>query len=179
MLGRDIGELAGIGRIGLAVGDDRGALIAAGDVVIDFTTPAATAAHAALAAELGKAIVIGTTGLDPAQTEAVRRRGQARADRLGAEYEPRRSTCCSGWSRRSARRLGDDWDIEILEMHHRHKVDAPSGTALALGRAAAAGRGIDLAARSSASATASPARADRRYRLRRIARRRRRSATTM
>ena len=110
------------------------------DVVLDFTSPEATAAaHAALAARLGTAMVIGTTGLDPEQGERVRQAARQSADRMGAEYEPRGQRAVERLVEEVARRLGADWDVEILEMHHRGKVDAPSGTALALGRAAAAG----------------------------------------
>lgn len=147
VLGRDIGELAGSGPVGLVASADTGALFTAADVVIDFTSPAAAAAHAALAAQHGKALVLGTTGLDPAQTTAV----TAAAKRTPIVWAPNMSpavTLLQGLVQEAARRLGEDYDIEVLEMHHRHKVDAPSGTALALGRAAAEGRAIDLAARS-------------------------------
>ena len=135
----DIGELAGIGRTGISVGDNAEKLIRDSDVVIDFTAPAATAANVALAARLGKAMVIGTTGLSPEQSEAVR---QA-ARNVAIVWAPNMSLGVNlllGLVEEVARRLGPDWDIEIMEMHHRGKVDAPSGTALALGRAAAAGR---------------------------------------
>jgi 4-hydroxy-tetrahydrodipicolinate reductase len=147
IVGRDLGELAGSGPLGLAASADAGALFAAADVVIDFTAPAAAAAHAALAAQHGKALILGTTGLDPAQARAV----EAAAKRVPIVWAPNMSpavTLLAGLVQEAARRLGEDYDIEVLEMHHRHKVDAPSGTALALGRAAAEGRGIDLAARS-------------------------------
>jgi len=147
VLGRDIGELAGSGPVGLVASGDAGALFAAADVVIDFTAPAAAAAHAALAAHHGKALVLGTTGLDPAQTKTV----GAAAQRVPIVWAPNMSpavTLLQGLVQEAARRLGEDYDIEVLEMHHRHKVDAPSGTALALGRAAAEGRRVDLAARS-------------------------------
>lgn len=142
-IGRDIGELAGIGALGLTVGSDRAALFAASDVVIDFTVPAASVAHAALAASHGRGLVIGTTGLDVAQTQAVK---QA-ARQVPIMWAPNMSlavTLLTNLVEDVARRLGPDYDIEILEMHHRDKTDAPSGTALALGRAAAAGRGVDL-----------------------------------
>jgi 4-hydroxy-tetrahydrodipicolinate reductase len=138
---QDIGELAGIGRIGLPVGEAAEKVIGGSDVVIEFTTPAATAAHAALAAKLGKPMVIGTTGLATDQGEAVR---QA-AREIPIVWAPNMSLGINlllGVVEDIARRLGPDWDVEIMEMHHRGKVDAPSGTALALGRAAAAGRGV-------------------------------------
>jgi 4-hydroxy-tetrahydrodipicolinate reductase len=142
-VGRDLGELAGIEPLGLEAGSDRAALFAASDVVIDFTVPSATVAHAALASEGGKALVIGTTGLDPAQSAAVT---QA-ARRTPIFWAPNMSvavTLLADLVEKVAQRLPPDYDIEILEMHHRHKVDAPSGTALALGHAAAAGREVQL-----------------------------------
>jgi 4-hydroxy-tetrahydrodipicolinate reductase len=138
---QDIGELAGIGRLGITAGDDVEKLMHDSDVVIDFTTPAATATHAAQAAGLGKAMVIGTTGLSVEESEGVR---QA-ARRIPVVWAPNMSLGINlllGVVEQIARSLGPDWDVEIIEMHHRGKVDAPSGTALALGRAAAAGRGV-------------------------------------
>lgn len=143
LIGRDLGELAGIGVVGLSVTADRPSLFAASDVVIDFTTPAASIAHAELAAALGKALVIGTTGLDKEQEAAL----VEAAERTSIVWAPNMSLGVNlllGLVEQVAARLGEDFDIEIVEMHHRHKVDAPSGTALALGRAAAAGRAIDL-----------------------------------
>jgi 4-hydroxy-tetrahydrodipicolinate reductase len=142
-VGRDLGELALIEPLGLEAGSDRATLFADSDVVIDFTVPSATVAHAALASEGGKALVIGTTGLDPAQSAAV---AQA-ARRAPIFWAPNMSvavTLLTDLVEKVAQRLGPDYDIEIIEMHHRHKVDAPSGTALALGRAAAAGREVKL-----------------------------------
>jgi 4-hydroxy-tetrahydrodipicolinate reductase len=142
-IGRDLGELAGLPPLGLAAGADRAALFAASEVVIDFTVPAATVAHAALAAEHGRALVIGTTGLDASESAAV---AQA-ARRVPIFWAPNMSpavTLLTDLVESVARRLGPEYDIEILEMHHRHKIDAPSGTALALGKAAAAGRGVVL-----------------------------------
>jgi len=141
-LGRDLGELAGLGRLGLAVGTDAGVLFAASDAVLDFTAPEATVGHARLAAATGKALVAGTTGLDKAQeaavVEAARRCAVVRAANMSVGVN-----LLLALTRQVAATLGPDFDIEIVEMHHRHKVDAPSGTALALGRAAAAGRGVE------------------------------------
>ncbi len=140
---QDIGELAGIGRIGIPVGEAVDKLIRDSDVVLEFTSPAATVEHAALAAGLGKAMVIGTTGLSPQQGEAVRRA----ARNVPIVWAPNMSLGVNvllSVVEEVARRLGPDWDVEIMEMHHRGKVDAPSGTALALGRAVAAGRGVSL-----------------------------------
>ena len=138
---QDIGELAGIGRLGISVGDDAEKLIRDSDVVIEFTTPAATAAHAAQAAGLGKPIVIGTTGLSAEEDAAVRQAGR----RVPIVWAPNMSLGINlllGVVEEVARRLSPDWDVEIMELHHRGKVDAPSGTALALGRAVAAGRKV-------------------------------------
>jgi len=142
-VGADLGELAGIGRIGLVAGNAPGKLIGDSDVVIEFSTPAASASHAALAAEQGTPMVIGTTGLSAAESTTLREAAKdipivwAANTSLGINL-------LLGLVEQVAARLGPDWDIEILEMHHRGKVDAPSGTALALGRAAAAGRGTSL-----------------------------------
>src|SRR5438874_6880530 len=140
---QDIGELAGIGRIGIPIGETVEKLIRDSDVVLEFTSPQATAEHAELAASLGTAMVIGTTGLGPEQGDRVR---QA-ARRIPIVWAPNMSLGVNvllSVVEEVARRLGPDWDVEIMEMHHRGKVDAPSGTALALGRAAAAGRGVEL-----------------------------------
>jgi 4-hydroxy-tetrahydrodipicolinate reductase len=147
LLGQDIGTLAGIGPIGLSATAERGDVFAASEVVIDFTMPAASVAHAQFAAAHRKALVIGTTGFDDAQTAAI----EAAAQSVPIVWAPNMSLAVNllfGLVEQVAARLGEDYDIEILEMHHRHKVDAPSGTALALGAAAARGRGIDIESRS-------------------------------
>ncbi|MGH6981843.1 MAG: 4-hydroxy-tetrahydrodipicolinate reductase [Stellaceae bacterium] len=142
-LGRDLGELANIGAIGVKADDDPAALFAAADVVIDFSTPEAAIVSARLAAKDKKPLLLGTTGLSAAQGDAIR----AAAKTVPIVWPPNTSlgvTLMLAMVEDAARRLGLDWDIEIVEMHHKHKVDAPSGTALALGQAAAAGRNIDL-----------------------------------
>ncbi len=142
-LGADIGVLAGLDPAGVAVGDDPRALFEACEAVLEFTTPEATVRHAALAAECGAIHVVGTTGLDDAQRAAL----AEAAGRTAIVWAPNMSLGVNlllGVARMVARALDPDYDIEIVEMHHRHKVDAPSGTALALGRAAAEGRGVDL-----------------------------------
>lgn len=142
-IGRDAGEAAGIGALGVAIGDDARAVFSASDTVIEFSLPAPTTEHAALAAETGVAHVIGTTGLDAAQEGALRRAAKTAA----VVHAPNMSLAVNilfALTRQVSRLLDDQFDIEIVEMHHRHKVDAPSGTALGLGRAAAAGRGVDL-----------------------------------
>ncbi len=146
-VGRDLGELAGIGAIGVAASDDPAVLFRLADVVVDFSTPEAAAVSARAAAASQKPLLLGTTGLDPEQGEAVR----AAAKIVPIVWPPNTSlgiTLLLAMVEDAARRLGPEWDIEIVEMHHKHKVDAPSGTALALGQAAATGRGVDLVANS-------------------------------
>ena len=142
-LGRDPGQLAGLGKTGLAVGDDAAALFAISDAVIDFSTPAATTEHAALAADSGTVLIVGTTGLEDAHRQALGRASEKCALVQAANMSAGVNLLL-GLTKRVAGILGDDYDIEIVEMHHRHKVDAPSGTALSLGAAAAQGRGVDL-----------------------------------
>nr|WP_167332431.1 4-hydroxy-tetrahydrodipicolinate reductase [Mesorhizobium metallidurans] len=144
-LGKDAGELAGIGVINVAIGDDPLPAFAKADGVLDFTTPAATVEFAGYAAQARIVHVIGTTGCsadDNARIAAAARHAtivKSGNMSLGVNL-------LAVLVEQAARALdADDFDIEILEMHHRHKVDAPSGTALLLGEAAAAGRGIALA----------------------------------
>jgi 4-hydroxy-tetrahydrodipicolinate reductase len=142
--GEDLGLLAGHGSLGMTLNTDAAALIQSADVVIEFSAPAATAAHVALAAGYGTGHVIGTTGLSAEQEQAVRDAARSTAI-LRAANMSLGINLLLGVTEQVARALGSDaFDIEILEMHHRHKLDAPSGTALALGQAAARGRGIDL-----------------------------------
>ena len=142
-VGRDVGALAGPGSGGGVVVDNAGALFAASDVVIDFTTPQSTLANAALAAESGKGLVVGTTGLS-SEERAVLGEAARTAPIVFAANMSLGINLLLGITRRVAAALDDDFDIEIVEMHHRHKVDAPSGTALALAEAAARGRGVVL-----------------------------------
>jgi 4-hydroxy-tetrahydrodipicolinate reductase len=144
VLGQDIGVVAGGDPIGLKATADAVALIEAADAVIEFSTPEATVEHATLAAEHGTAHVVGTTGLSEREASRLH---QA-AERVPILWAPNMSLGVNvmlGLAEQVARALGPEaFDIEILEMHHRHKADAPSGTALALGEAAARGRGISL-----------------------------------
>ncbi len=140
-LGADLGVVAGGQPSGLTVGDDPAALFEAADTVIDFTRPAATLAHAALAAKHGKALVVGTTGLADADMKKLDE-AAAGAVIVQAGNMSLGVNLLLGLVKQAAQALGPDYDIEVVEMHHRHKVDAPSGTALMLGRAAAEGRGI-------------------------------------
>jgi 4-hydroxy-tetrahydrodipicolinate reductase len=144
-LGQDLGALAGADPLGMPASEDPEALIATADVVIEFSAPAATAAHAALVAAHGTGHVIGTTGLGETQERAIRDAARRTAIMRAANMSLGVNLLL-GLTEQVARALGPDaFDIEILEMHHKHKVDAPSGTALALGEAAARGRGVKLA----------------------------------
>jgi 4-hydroxy-tetrahydrodipicolinate reductase len=141
--GQDAGLVAGIGALGVAIAGDPAPALADCDAILDFTAPAATIAHAGLAARAGIVHVIGTTGLSPADEEKLRASAHhARIVRSGNMSLG--VNLLAGLVRRAAVALGPEFDIEILEMHHRHKVDAPSGTALLLGEAAASGRGVAL-----------------------------------
>ncbi|MGE3142794.1 MAG: 4-hydroxy-tetrahydrodipicolinate reductase [Hyphomonadaceae bacterium] len=145
-LGQDVGALAGIGPIGVALTDKSAEAALTADVWIDFTAPEATiAALEAMGGAQVRAAIIGTTGFSAAQEAQLSKA----AERLAIVRSGNFSlgvTLLAALTRQAAQRLGVDWDIEILEMHHRHKADAPSGTALLLGEAAAAGRGDDLKA---------------------------------
>jgi 4-hydroxy-tetrahydrodipicolinate reductase len=143
VLGRDLGALAGGEPLGIIIGDNPEPLFEQADVVVDFTSPSATAQHATLAAKTGTAHVIGTTGLDSDQMGAISRAAQ-RVPIVLASNMSLGVNLLEQVVEEIARILDTDWDIEIVEMHHRHKVDAPSGTALMLGRAAAEGRGVNL-----------------------------------
>ncbi|HTH96686.1 MAG TPA: 4-hydroxy-tetrahydrodipicolinate reductase [Stellaceae bacterium] len=140
---QDLGLLAGGAPLGLTVTNDVEALFRASDVVIDFTVPGASVAHADLAAKLGKGLVIGTTGLSGQEMAAVEK-AAAHSPVVWAPNMSLGVNLLLGLVEQVAGMLKDDWDIEIVEMHHRNKVDAPSGTALGLGRAAAKGRGVEL-----------------------------------
>lgn len=142
-LDRDLGELAGVGGLGLKLTDDTPALLARSEVAIDFTRPEATLANAALCAEAGVGQVIGTTGLD-AEQKAELERLAGRTPILFAPNMSQGVTLLLSLVEQVARALDPSYDIEVVEMHHRMKVDAPSGTALGLGEAAARGRGRPL-----------------------------------
>ena len=142
-IGCDAGELAGLGRNGVKVTSDVAPLLKEADGLIEFTIPAATAAFAALTAAAGLVHVIGTTG-HSAQEEASIEKAARRARIVKSGNMSLGVNLLAALVKRVAETLDDAYDIEILEMHHNKKIDAPSGTALMLGRAAAAGRGIDL-----------------------------------
>lgn len=143
-IGRDVGEAMGGAALGVIVTDDAQAAFGSAQAVIDFTAPAATVGFAALAAQAGIVHIIGTTGMEaddiaklaPAARDAVIVRAGNMS--LGVNLLTR-------LTQKVAAALDEDWDIEVVEAHHRMKVDAPSGTALMLGEAAAAGRGVALA----------------------------------
>jgi 4-hydroxy-tetrahydrodipicolinate reductase len=143
-IGRDAGER--FGRVsGAVVTADVEAALRTADVLIDFTRPLGTLAHAAACARHGVAAVVGTTGLDAAQQHAL----AAHARAVPIVFAPNMSVgvvVLADLVERAARALGPAFDVEVIEMHHKLKVDAPSGTALQLGQAAAAGAGIDFAA---------------------------------
>lgn len=142
-IGQDIGVCLGGQPVGVAVSDDPVALFATARAVIDFTAPAATVEFAALAAQARAVHVIGTTGLEPAHLEkiaaAARHATIIRAGNMSLGVN-----LLVQLTKKVAAALDIEWDIEIIEAHHRHKVDAPSGTALMLGEAAAEGRGVAL-----------------------------------
>jgi len=142
LIGRDAGELAGTGSCGVTIVDEMAALPPA-DVLIDFTTPEASLAHARYVAGNGLAIVIGTTGHTPAQLRELYDILDSSPVVMAANFSVGVNLALRLIGQ-AARVLGEDYDAEIFEAHHRHKQDAPSGTALAMGRALAAGRGVDL-----------------------------------
>jgi 4-hydroxy-tetrahydrodipicolinate reductase len=142
-VGQDLGELAGVGEIGVSVTDAPLELFTEIDAILDFTSPKASVEYAGLAAQARIVHVLGTTGLgqeDEVKIEAASRHAvivKAGNMSLGVNL-------LMALTKQVAQALDADYDVEIVEMHHRHKVDAPSGTALMLGEAAAEGRGIDL-----------------------------------
>ena len=142
LIGVDAGELAGIGRNNVAV---EASLETADtfDVLIDFSIPAVTAANAKFCAEHGKKMVIGTTGLNAEQLEQVQGASRSNALCMASNYATGVNLVFK-LAELAASVLGDDVDIEISEAHHRHKIDAPSGTALSLGESVAGALGRDL-----------------------------------
>jgi 4-hydroxy-tetrahydrodipicolinate reductase len=147
VIGRDAGELAGLGPNGVKVGSDVASVLKDADGLIEFVIPAATLAFAELTAAAGKVHIIGTTG-HSAEEEAVIAKAANRATIVKSGNMSLGVNLLAALTKRVAQTLNEDYDIEIFEMHHNKKIDAPSGTALMLGRAAAAGRGVDLSARS-------------------------------
>jgi len=143
LIGVDAGDLAGVGTLGVSVTGALSEVMDDFDVLIDFTAPAATMAHLELCRAAGKQMVIGTTGL----SDEEKQRLDAAAQDIGIMFAPNMSVgvnLCFKLLDLAARVMGDDADIEIIEAHHRHKVDAPSGTALRMGEVVADALGRDL-----------------------------------
>ena len=143
LLGSDAGDLAGIGKLGVIVGADLAAVSDAFDVLIDFTRPESTLANLEICRQAGRRMVIGTTGFTDEQKVQI----AAAAQDIGIVFAPNMSVgvnLCLKLLDTAARVLGDDVDIEVIEAHHRHKVDAPSGTALRMGEVVADALGRDL-----------------------------------
>lgn len=143
MIGQDIGVVIGVQPVGVSVNDDLKKVINYGDVVIDFTVPDATLEHVRVAAEGKKPIVIGTTGLNSAQIGDIEKFSAV----IPVVLAPNMSLGVNVLFKlvgEVSKTLGGDYDIEIVEMHHRFKVDAPSGTALKLAELAAKGLGVKL-----------------------------------
>ena len=144
LLGKDAGVLAGLPENGVKLSADLWALSANADGILDFTVPGATIANVAIAAERGLVHVIGTTGLSGSDM-AVIKSVTSRAIVVQSGNMSLGVNLLAALVKRVAQSLDESFDIEIVEMHHKAKIDAPSGTALMLGEAAAAGRGVDLA----------------------------------
>src|SRR2546423_8566977 len=147
LLGKDAGMLAGLPANGIGLSADLWTMSANADGILDFTVPGATIANVAIAAQRGLVHIIGTTGLS-ASDDAVIKSVTSRATVVKSGNMSLGINLLAALVKRVAQSLDDAFDIEILEMHHRAKIDAPSGTALLLGEAAAAGRGVDLHTRS-------------------------------
>lgn len=144
LIGADAGELAGVGAAGVRLGDDLAAVADEFDTLIDFSVPAATLANLEVCRRHGRAMVIGTTGIDP---DGVARIREAAAE-IPILFAPNMSVGVNlafRLAELAAEVLGDEVDVEIVEAHHRHKIDAPSGTALRLGEGIARALGRDLA----------------------------------
>ncbi len=145
LIGADVGELIGLGKSGVQLVGKLEDAVQDFDTLIDFTAPSATLANAKLCAEHGKKMVIGTTGIDDSGKAVL----QQAAENTAIMWAPNMSVgvnLCFALLDIAARVLGDDVDIEVLEAHHKHKVDAPSGTALRMGEVVADALGRDLAA---------------------------------
>lgn len=143
-LGRDAGQLAGVGEIGCPLADDLAATLGAGDVVIDFSALPAALEHAAAAAAAGKSLVVGITGLSPEEQRKLREA----AGGIACVFSPNMSVGVNLLFRlvgETAEALGDAYDVEIVEAHHRLKKDAPSGTAKKIAEIAASALRRDLA----------------------------------
>ncbi|MDF2181260.1 4-hydroxy-tetrahydrodipicolinate reductase [Neptuniibacter sp. CAU 1671] len=144
LVGADAGEVAGVGKLGVALVDSLAAVVNDFDVLIDFTAPEVTLNNVAFCAEQGKKVVVGTTGLSDAQKAEL----QELSAKTAIMFAPNMSVgvnLCFKLLEIAAKALGnDDYDIEVIEAHHRHKVDSPSGTALRMGEVVADALGRDL-----------------------------------
>jgi len=136
LVGADAGEVAGVGKIGVTLAASVGDVLNDFDVLIDFTTPAATLANIEACAAAGKAMVIGTTGFDAEQKAQFEQGIQDIAVCFASNFSTGVNLCFKLLDM-AAKIVGDDSDIEIVEAHHRHKVDAPSGTAISMGEVVA------------------------------------------
>ncbi|WP_296221111.1 4-hydroxy-tetrahydrodipicolinate reductase [Pseudomonas sp. UBA2684] len=143
LVGADAGELAAVGKIGVSLSGDLGAVLDRFDVLIDFTHPSVTLKNLEICRQAGKAMVIGTTGFSPEEKQLLADAGKQIPIVFAANFSVGVNLCLKLLDT-AARVLGDDVDIEIIEAHHRHKVDAPSGTALRMGEVVANALGRDL-----------------------------------
>ena len=143
LIGADAGELAAQGKIGVTLAGDLNAVLDQFDVLIDFTHPSVTLKNLEICRRAGKAMVIGTTGFSPEERQQLEAAAQEIPIVFAANYSVGVNLCLKLLDT-AARVLGDDVDIEIIEAHHRHKVDAPSGTALRMGEVVANALGRDL-----------------------------------
>src|SRR5437016_10339780 len=142
-LGRDAGELAGVGRLGVAVGGDPAAVVTRDRVLVEFSVPEASLEHLRLVARAGARAVIGTTGFSAAQRDEIATLARQAAI-LVAPNMSVAVTLAFSLLRTMAKALGDDYDVEITEVHHRYKKDAPSGTAVRMAEIVAEALGRDL-----------------------------------
>ena len=138
LVGADAGELAGLGKNGVVIVDELSQVLNDFDVLIDFTAPAATVANARVCAGAGKKMIIGTTGCTEADKAAIAEAASKTAICMASNFSTGVNLCFK-LLKEAAQILGDDYDVEVVEAHHRHKVDSPSGTALSMGEAVAAG----------------------------------------
>lgn len=143
LIGADAGELAGVGYLGVSVVNSVESVVNEFDVLIDFTVPVATIHNLDVCIEHDKKIVIGTTGFDQAGLDSIDRAAESIAVLFAANYSVGVNLCLK-LLKQAAEVLNDDYDVEVIEGHHRHKVDAPSGTALRMGEVVADALGRDL-----------------------------------
>ncbi|MBU1285421.1 MAG: 4-hydroxy-tetrahydrodipicolinate reductase [Gammaproteobacteria bacterium] len=143
LVGADVGELVAQGKIGVNLAGELSAVLDQFDVLIDFTHPSVTLKNLEICRQAGKSMVIGTTGFSPEEKQLLTEAGKQISIVFAANFSVGVNLCLKLLDT-AARVLGDDVDIEIIEAHHRHKVDAPSGTALRMGEVVANALGRDL-----------------------------------